>query len=176
MHEKTYLRASTLGRRARGLGGGPPALEGCLRPTPLPDPARQRQGRDLLHHRPDLRLPRPDRPKRHQALRGGRHRGGAHAGLAPPAHGSHGLPRRARRKVARAAPSESPRLRGKPTGLWTLELAAEASFEEGITEGRVAGETVRATLARMGVRWLRAKHWITSPDPQYARKKDGAIG
>ncbi len=70
----------------------------------------------------------------------------------------------------------SPRDFGKPTGLWTLELAAEASFEEGITEGRVSGETVRATLSRMGVRWLRAKHWITSPDPQYARKKDGAIG
>src|ERR671912_593051 len=35
-------------------------------------------------------------------------------------------------------------------------------------------ETVRATLARMGVRWQRAKHWITSPDPLYERKKGGA--
>ena len=26
-----------------------------------------------------------------------------------------------------------------------------------------------------GVRWLRAKQWITSPDPEYARKKGGAI-
>jgi hypothetical protein len=23
----------------------------------------------------------------------------------------------------------------------------------------------------MGVRWMRAKHWITSPDPEYRRKK-----
>jgi hypothetical protein len=68
----------------------------------------------------------------------------------------------------------SPREFGKPTGLWTLEMAAEVSFEEGITEGRVTGETVRATLARMGVRWLRAKRWITSPDPEYARKKGAA--
>jgi transposase len=65
----------------------------------------------------------------------------------------------------------SPREFGKPTSLWTLETAAEVSFEEGITEGRVTGETVRATLARLGVRWLRAKRWIRSPDPEYARKK-----
>ena len=70
----------------------------------------------------------------------------------------------------------NPREFGKPTGLRTLEMAAEASLEEGTTEGRVTGETVRATLARMGVRWLRAKRWITSPDPQYARKKGGATG
>jgi transposase len=70
----------------------------------------------------------------------------------------------------------SPRDFGKPTSLWTLEMAAEVSFEEGIIEGRVTGETVRATLARMGVRWLRAKRWITSPDPEYVRKKGAATG
>lgn len=70
----------------------------------------------------------------------------------------------------------SPREFGKPTSLWTLELAAEVSFEEGLTEERVTGETVRATLQRLGVRWLRAKHWIKSPDPQYDRKKGGATG
>jgi len=68
----------------------------------------------------------------------------------------------------------SPRDFGRPTGLWTLELAAEVSFERGITAGRVSGETIRATLARLGVRWKRAKHWITSPDPEYARKKGRA--
>jgi len=70
----------------------------------------------------------------------------------------------------------SPRDFGKPTSLWTLELAAEVSFEEGITDKRVTGETVRATLQRLGVRWLRAKRWITSPDPEYERKKGGATG
>jgi len=29
----------------------------------------------------------------------------------------------------------------------------------------------RTTLARLGVRWRRAKAWITNPDPEYARKK-----
>jgi hypothetical protein len=48
----------------------------------------------------------------------------------------------------------------------------KVSFEEGLTEERVSGETIRATLlARIGVRWQRAKRWITSPDPLYARKK-----
>src|SRR5918993_1151752 len=65
----------------------------------------------------------------------------------------------------------SPREFGKPSSLWTMEMAAEVSFEEGLTKEPVSGETVRATLARMGVRWQRAKHWITSPDPLYERKK-----
>jgi hypothetical protein len=50
----------------------------------------------------------------------------------------------------------------------------KVSFERGLTTGRVSGETIRATLARLGVRWLRAKRWITSPDPEYARKKGAA--
>lgn len=70
----------------------------------------------------------------------------------------------------------SPREFGKPSSLWTLEMAAEVSFEEGLTEKEVSGETIRATLARMGVRWRRAKRWITSPDPGYERKKGVATG
>ena len=54
------------------------------------------------------------------------------------------------------------------------EFLGEVAFAEGITPARVSGETVRATLARLGVRWRRAKHWISSPDPEYARKKAGA--
>jgi len=57
-----------------------------------------------------------------------------------------------------------------------LELAAEVAFAEGITARRVSDETVRATLARLGLRWRRAKDWITSPDPAYAQKKPAAIG
>ena len=65
----------------------------------------------------------------------------------------------------------SPREFGKQTSLWTLEDAAQVSFEGDLTERRVSGETIRATLARLGVRWERAKRWIESPDPEYARKK-----
>jgi transposase len=70
----------------------------------------------------------------------------------------------------------SPRDFGYPTSLWTLELAAEESWRHGLTAERVTGETIRATLARLGVRWLRAKQWITSPDPAYQRKKGSATG
>jgi hypothetical protein len=57
-----------------------------------------------------------------------------------------------------------------------LELAADTAFAEGLTATRVTGETIRATLARLGLRWRRAKHWITSPDPAYAQKKPAATG
>jgi transposase len=70
---------------------------------------------------------------------------------------------------------QSPRIFGQPTSVWTLPLAAEVSFAQGLTQERVTGETIRATLARLGVRWRRAKEWITSPDPAYARKKGRAI-
>lgn len=76
----------------------------------------------------------------------------------------------------RALLHRCPREFGHPTGVWTLELAAEVAYTEGLTATRVSGETVRATLARLGLRWRRAKTWITSPDPAYAQKNSGAIG
>jgi len=66
---------------------------------------------------------------------------------------------------------QSPRLFHKPTSVWTLELAAEVAYEQGLTATRVSGVTIRNTVARMGVRWRRAKEWLTSPDPEYVRKK-----
>lgn len=71
---------------------------------------------------------------------------------------------------------KSPRAYGQSSSLWTLELAAEVSFAQGLTRERVSDETIRATLQRLGVRWKRAKAWITSPDPEYARKKSSATG
>ncbi len=66
----------------------------------------------------------------------------------------------------------SPREFGYESSLWTLDMAAETAFEEGLTRRRVSHETIRSTLARLlGVRWMRAKRWITSPDPLYERKK-----
>jgi transposase len=71
----------------------------------------------------------------------------------------------------RALLHETPRNFGKETSLWTLELAAEVSFEQGLTPARVSREAVRTALQRLGVRWKRAKQWITSSDPAYVRKK-----
>ena len=71
----------------------------------------------------------------------------------------------------RALLHQSPRAFDRPTSLWTLELVAEVSFQQGLTPQRVSGETIRTTLKRLQVGWKRAKKWITSPDPEYARKK-----
>jgi hypothetical protein len=35
-------------------------------------------------------------------------------------------------------------------------------------------ETIRQALLRLEVGWKRAKRWLTSPDPEHARKKAGA--
>jgi hypothetical protein len=66
----------------------------------------------------------------------------------------------------------SPREFGRDSSLWSLEMAAQVAFEEGLVQRRVSGETIRATLWRLlGVRWQGAKRWISSPDPLYERKK-----
>ncbi len=59
----------------------------------------------------------------------------------------------------------SPRKYGKETRVWTLEVAAEVSFEQSLTAYRVSAAPVRTALLRLGVHWQRAKDWITSPDP-----------
>jgi hypothetical protein len=69
-----------------------------------------------------------------------------------------------------------PREFGKPTSLWTLALAAEVCHERGWTARVLSAEAIRLILKRLGVGWKRAKHWITSPDPQYAKKKRSATG
>jgi len=71
---------------------------------------------------------------------------------------------------------QSPRTFGKPKSLWTLDLAAEVCFEQGITPERMNDETIRRALKRLGTSWKRAKRWITSPDSQYVRKKNAGTG
>jgi transposase len=65
----------------------------------------------------------------------------------------------------------SPRWFGQPTSLWTLDLVAAVCHGKGWTPRQLTGEAIRVALKRLGIRWRRAKHWITSPDPAYARKK-----
>ena len=54
---------------------------------------------------------------------------------------------------------------------WTLDLVAEVCHAKGRTPRRLSDEAVRQALKRLGIGWKRAKQWITSPDPAYARKK-----
>ncbi len=70
----------------------------------------------------------------------------------------------------------SPRDFGQERSTWTLELAAQVSFAQGIIAHEVSDESVRRALKRLKTNWKRAKHWITSPDPQYLLKKTLATG
>ena len=80
-----------------------------------------------------------------------------------------------RREQLRDLLHQSPRAFGYPTSLWTLPLAAQVAYAEGIIPREVSGEAIRQALQHLRVGWKRAKHWIHSPDPGYLRKKD-AIG
>ncbi len=69
---------------------------------------------------------------------------------------------------------QSPRTFGKVTSRWTLQLLTDVCVEQGITPQRVSDETIRTALQRLGIRWKRAKKWITSPDPAYPAQKNDA--
>lgn len=71
---------------------------------------------------------------------------------------------------------QSPRRFGKARSTWTLDLLADVSFEQGLTPRRLSHEAIRQAVKRLGHGWKRAKTWITSPDPAYARKKKPATG
>ena len=92
-------------------------------------------------------------------------------GSAAPHRTPHAVFDAARREALRALLHQDPRTFGKPTSVWTLDLVAALADAEGITPRQVSGETIRNALAALDVRWKRAKHGITSPDPAYARKK-----
>jgi transposase len=76
-------------------------------------------------------------------------------------------------EALRAMLHQSPQTYGKDRSVWTLALAAQVCQELGLTTHQVSIETIRLALSRLGVGWQRAKHWITSPDADYARKKNG---
>ena len=93
-----------------------------------------------------------------------------------PHHTPHAVFDASRRERLRDLLHQTPRTFGKPSSFWTLPLAAEVAYAEGITTRHVSGEAIRLALRQLGVRWRRAKQWITSPDPAYTRKKNNATG
>jgi len=85
---------------------------------------------------------------------------------AAPALGEAGLER------LRALLHQSPRAFGRPRSTWTLALLARVAHEHGLSPTVLSDETIRRALLRLG--WKRAKRWLTSPDPAYARRKVAA--
>lgn len=83
---------------------------------------------------------------------------------------------RGRDEDLKALLHQSPRALGKVTSLWTLALVAQVCHEKGWCPRVLSIEAIRQALKRLGVGWARAKHWITSPDPEYAQKKSAGTG
>ena len=71
---------------------------------------------------------------------------------------------------------QSPRQHGYKSSLWTLELLADLSYQQGWTQQRVHLDTMSETLHRLGIRWKRAKQHIHSPERHYQAKKSGETG
>lgn len=71
---------------------------------------------------------------------------------------------------------QSPRVHNYESSLWTLEMLAEVSHQKGWTTHQVHKDTVSQTLMELDVNWKRAKHWISSPDEHYERKKSVETG
>lgn len=82
----------------------------------------------------------------------------------------------AAREQVRELIRRSPRDLGYETSRWTLDLLAQTCFEQDITARQVTGETIRATLAALGISWRRVKQRINSPDPHYTVKKSDGTG
>ena len=80
----------------------------------------------------------------------------------------------AKREHLRAILHQSPRVFGHARSTWTLALLARVAHAQGLSATVLSAEAIRQALLRLGVNWRRAKHWLTSPDPAYARKKAGA--
>ena len=79
-----------------------------------------------------------------------------------------------KRERLRALLHQSPRAFGQSRSTWTLTLLAQVAYEQGLSPSVLSDETIRQALLRLGVGWKRAKRWLTSPDPDYARKKVAA--
>ena len=60
--------------------------------------------------------------------------------------------------------------------MWTLGLAAEVAFAQGITKRLVSDETIRQALGRLGFGWKRAKTGSPAPTrPTCAKEADARL-
>src|SRR5215211_4625215 len=103
-------------------------------------------------------------------------RGGLQAALRKGSRRPHTTPHKAfdedKAEALRRMLHQSPRKFGKDSSLWTLQMAAQASFEEDLTQRRVSGETIRTTLARMGCAGKEPSTGLPLPTPSTKEKKD----
>ena len=56
--------------------------------------------------------------------------------------------------------------------VWTADAIAEAAHKQGILDELVSAKCIRSLFARQGHSWKLVQAWQTSPDPDYAAKKE----
>ena len=87
-------------------------------------------------------------------------------------HAPHAAWPKDRDEDLRALLHQSPRTLGKPTSLWTLELAAEVCHEKGWTTHRLSRETLRRALEAPGRRLETCQALAGQPRPPVRAKKN----
>ncbi len=127
---------------------------------------------ERLCDRPPTGLRRPDRAQRDPRLQCGGAGRPARRVFAPPSL-AHGLLARRSRAVERPAASQPPRFR---PGSQHLDLRTGGPSQLRARDHRRRGlrRECAPSAKRLKTNWKRAKHWITSPDPQYLLKKTPA--
>src|SRR5262245_4915438 len=139
-HANTFMCTPAHGGRAGNPGDRAPVPVRLDR-TPLPNPPCQCRG-PVDHHacaRPALH--RSDRPQCDSCLPPARPRGAA-TPLSRP-HSTSTIFDAGVCESLRALLHQSPRTFGQPTSRWTLQLAAEVSFAQGLTPRLVSDEAIR---------------------------------
>src|SRR3712207_3984980 len=150
-HETTYLRASLERCRTQVPGGGPASSTDAFVLRRCQILLASSRGENAYQIARSLGCnPQSARDAIHEFNEGGL-KAALGRGSSKP-HTIHAAFNSEGAKRLREMLHQDPRQFGKPTSLWALDLAAEVSFEEGLTDGRVSAETVRATLARLGIR------------------------
>ena len=168
-HENTHF-CPTFNRGRTAPSPGRTAFVRCLCDAPLPDlESIGTRGTSPSDCAP-TGLRRPNRAQCDPRVQRGGALGAARRILAPPS-AAHQLLGGGAGAPERRGSHRSPRDFGQERGRWTLELAAQVSFEQGIIGTPISDESVRRALGRLKTNWKRAKHWITSPDPQDQQKK-----
>lgn len=151
------------------------ALPRRLHGAPLPGPLGQRQRLTAVPDRPQPRLLPGDRPQRHPGLPRGRRRLPPREIVPAPLRPAGPGRSPSRRVEGSAAPQPTPaRQSDRPLdpgppgrGLPRTRLDSPAVHRRGHP---AHAQTVRHSLAACQA------HWITSPDPGYARKKKRGTG
>ena len=173
VHENSNLRRSVVGKGAPAPSQRT-ALQRRFHDAPRPDPPSKLRGRARSEDRLKPRMRFANGSRCHKRLQREGIRLPARQVFAPQEKNPRGLRRAKRRGFEGDAPPISEGVRARVEPVDPADGRRDVAFEEGLTEERVSGQTIRATLSRvLGIRWMRAKRWrsVGSPPPTPSTKE-----